>query len=144
MDVYSVTLHVLGLLLLILECSQALSCWHCIADNCEGNPEENYKAVKRDCLEGQFCQKVMFRMQSDIGTTKYSSTVRSCSEDCLDQDDFENCTDWLYTTRGCLKRMCCDDEDLCNAATQQPVAFLQRWNCVLLVLVGAVVIWLSS
>ena len=61
-------------------------------------------------------QKVFFEMQSDVTTTKYRSLVRSCAEHCVDQDDFRNCSAWQLTTMGCVRRTCCDDEDLCNAA----------------------------
>lgn len=49
-------LLLLVFLMLLAGSVAALSCWHCIADNCEQNPEDNYKAAKRQCLEGQFCQ----------------------------------------------------------------------------------------
>lgn len=62
-------------------------------------------------------QKVTFEMHSDVGSATYSSVVRSCAENCMDQDDFrQNCSHWLLTTRGCVKRTCCNDEDLCNGA----------------------------
>ncbi|XP_025095610.1 uncharacterized protein LOC112564765 isoform X2 [Pomacea canaliculata] len=117
MKVYAQLMHVLGVVIVLPGSVAALSCWHCIADNCEQNPEDNYKAAKRQCLEGQFCQKVTFEMHSDVGSATYSSVVRSCAENCMDQDDFrQNCSNWLLTTRGCVKRTCCNDEDLCNGA----------------------------
>jgi hypothetical protein len=57
-------------------------------------------------------------MQSDIkANTMFSSTVRSCAEKCEAQDDFVNCTIWQLSIRGCVKRTCCDDDDLCNSAS---------------------------
>ncbi|XP_070212270.1 uncharacterized protein [Littorina saxatilis] len=123
MDLYSVTaLYVWGLVLMLLGRTEGLNCWHCIADNCEQSPEDNYKASEKTCQPGQQCQKVFFQMQSDVTTTLYSSVVRSCAEQCVEQDDFFNCTDWQFTTRGCVRRNCCGDEDLCNAS--QPVHFI--------------------
>ena len=33
-----------------------LQCWHCVADDCNKDPDDNYKAVKKDCEPGQACQ----------------------------------------------------------------------------------------
>ncbi|XP_076461971.1 uncharacterized protein LOC143294382 [Babylonia areolata] len=116
MDVCSLlVLHLWGLLL-FLGAGEGLNCWHCIAENCDQNPEDNYKAYKTECQPGQQCQKVYFKMKSDVKATEYSSTVRSCAEQCQDQDDFPNCTEWQSITRGCVRRSCCSDDDLCNAA----------------------------
>ena len=72
-------------------------------------------------------------MQSDVGTAVYTSTVRSCAETCVEQDDFRNCTHWLYTTSGCVRRNCCA-EDLCNRVTSSrpsraalPLALAATW-----------------
>lgn len=89
-------------------------------------------------VSDDFCvmhvQKVFFEMQSDVTTTKYRSLVRSCAERCEDQDDFANCSTWQLTTMGCVRRTCCDDEDLCNAATQRHLASA-GWGLVVTVAV---------
>ncbi|XP_046332997.1 uncharacterized protein LOC124115881 [Haliotis rufescens] len=94
----------------------ALQCWHCIADNCDINPSENYKATKKVCQPNQCCQKVIFAMYSPTDNVKYTSTVRSCAGECYSHDDFENCTDDQYNTRGCVTKTCCDNQDFCNTA----------------------------
>ena len=63
-------------------------------------------------------QKVYFEMQSDTDSVKYTSTVRSCAEDCVTQDDFLDCDVITYSTRGCVRRDCCRDDDLCNTGAQ--------------------------
>ncbi|ESO99854.1 hypothetical protein LOTGIDRAFT_173458 [Lottia gigantea] len=103
--------------------TESLKCWHCVADNCEEDPQNNYKASQKTCLEGQICQKVYFEMYSTEDDVKYKSLVRSCAEDCSSSNDFYNCSNDLYTTRGCIKRSCCDDEDLCNNSHKNFTAF---------------------
>lgn len=117
MDLCWITVpQLLCTLLIFVGQVDSLSCWQCIADNCEVNPESNYKAERKACRQGQQCQKVFFEMVSDVSTTKYSSLVRSCAEQCVDQDDFLNCTKWMHTSRGCIRRSCCHDQDMCNSA----------------------------
>lgn len=74
-------------------------------------------------------QKVVFEMKSDVGDAKYTSIVRSCAENCFNQDDHldNNCTGFKYTTRGCLKRTCCNDKNFCNVAD---VTSFPIWNFV--------------
>ncbi|CAG5131051.1 unnamed protein product [Candidula unifasciata] len=107
--------------------SHGLVCWHCIADNCDMNPEENSRAEQKSCLEGQTCQKVFFEMESDIDDNKYRSTVRSCADECIPHNDFINCSSELRTTRGCVKRACCNDDDLCNSGD---ATHSQPWTVV--------------
>lgn len=95
-----------------------LSCWHCIAENCAEDPSDNYKASKKQCSEGQMCQKVYFQMYSKIEGRGYESTVRGCSSNCKLRDDFTNCSTLLKESRGCIQRSCCSDSDLCNSANQ--------------------------
>ena len=33
-----------------------IKCWHCISEDCHLDPGENYKAVEKQCLTGQYCQ----------------------------------------------------------------------------------------
>nr|KAG5688101.1 hypothetical protein BaRGS_031294 [Batillaria attramentaria] len=82
-------------------------------------------------------------MKSDVDTTLYMSTVRSCAEDCANQDDFDNCTDHQYTTRGCLTRMCCNDEDLCNSA-RPGLSIFSRWSALLLAVFASFLVVLAS
>ncbi|XP_059177472.1 uncharacterized protein LOC131956878, partial [Physella acuta] len=91
------------------------------------------------CYQGQKCQKVVFEMLSEPNT-KYTSTVRSCADECIPQDDFlnNNCTDDIYTSRGCVQRVCCDDNDLCNTAENSFSNFLT------LVLTSSACWWISS
>jgi hypothetical protein len=35
---------------------QSLRCWHCIADDCDKDPSDNYKASGKLCNPGQSCQ----------------------------------------------------------------------------------------
>ena len=79
-------------------------------------------------------------MQSDIGDARYKSTVRSCAEQCEPQDDYKNCTKDLYITRGCVRRMCCQDEDLCNTAHSKPASLW--WLAA--VVTPAIAVWLSA
>ncbi|KAL5007644.1 hypothetical protein ScPMuIL_016450 [Solemya velum] len=103
-------------ILWLVDCTLSLTCWQCIADNCEQPPDSNYKATKKYCKEGQKCQKVYFEMFSTTDNRKYVSTVRGCAADCQSKNDHENCSRELYTTRGCIKRTCCSDQDLCNSS----------------------------
>ena len=65
-------------------------------------------------------QKVYFEMieESDAGRAiaLHTSTVRGCSTGCLDRNDFQNCTNQLKTSRGCVRKDCCNDGDLCNSS----------------------------
>ncbi|KAH9513388.1 hypothetical protein Btru_034813 [Bulinus truncatus] len=73
--------------------------------------------------------KVVFEMYSEDDKKKYQSTVRSCADQCIPQDDFANCTDTLYHTRGCVHRVCCDDNDMCNSAPN----VMSWWWCVFII-----------
>ncbi|XP_033762521.1 uncharacterized protein LOC117344032 [Pecten maximus] len=107
----------LSLLLLLTDCVWTLKCWHCIADDCDKDPGGNYKAVERTCEAGQYCQKIFFEMFSTTDNRKYKSTVRGCAWDCLDKNDFTNCTRDMFSSRGCIEKSCCADKDLCNRAS---------------------------
>ena len=78
-------------------------------------------------------------MQSDIDDARYKSTVRSCAEQCEPRDDYQNCTRDLYITRGCVRRMCCHNNDLCNSAARLTSISL----AVILVFVGSTV-WVGT
>ncbi|XP_061185676.1 uncharacterized protein LOC133193760 isoform X2 [Saccostrea echinata] len=100
-------LHVSGI-------SLGLKCWHCISKNCDLDPSENYKAVKKECSPGQYCQKVYYSMYSTMDNRIYDSTVRGCAWNCLPKNDFKNCSSELHGSRGCVTKNCCRDSDLCN------------------------------
>ena len=61
-----------------------------------------------------FFQKVYFEMHSTLYDKQFVSTVRSCAWDCVPQNDFSNCSRDLYSSRGCIEKLCCNDNDLCN------------------------------
>ncbi|XP_060586412.1 uncharacterized protein LOC132742109 [Ruditapes philippinarum] len=115
-------LPVLATCLLYVVNVQSLRCWHCIAEDCAEDPSDNYKASEKLCNPGQSCQKVYFEMleESDEGrpVAMHTSTVRGCSTDCMDKNDFTNCTHKLKTSRGCVRKDCCNDGDLCNSTYQ--------------------------
>jgi hypothetical protein len=76
---------------------------------------------------------VYFEMleESDDGRpfAVHTSTVRGCSTNCIDRNDFTNCTNKLKTSRGCVRKYCSNDGDLCNNTTQisynlYPVIFI--------------------
>ncbi|XP_048754631.1 uncharacterized protein LOC125665791 isoform X1 [Ostrea edulis] len=97
--------------------AMGIKCWHCISKNCHLEPSENYQAVKKQCLTGQFCQKVFYSMYSTMDNKIYYSTVRGCAWNCLPKNDFKNCSSELHGSRGCVTRNCCRDNDLCNKGT---------------------------
>lgn len=97
-----------------------IHCWHCIGDNCDLDPTDNYRAYKRHCNPGQHCQKVYYEMFYEMKAAPSllcQSTVRGCSTDCVPKNDFINCSHDLRTTRGCVRKDCCADADLCNAGS---------------------------
>ncbi|CAL1538354.1 unnamed protein product [Lymnaea stagnalis] len=102
--------------LCLVDISYGLKCWHCIAENCHLDPQDHSTAESRVCYQGQTCQKVVFEMMSETEKVTYKSTVRSCADECIPQNDFNNCTIEQYTSRGCVRRVCCDDSDMCNSA----------------------------
>lgn len=63
-------------------------------------------------------QKVYFEMVevTKDGEVTHKSTVRGCSTNCIERNDFMNCTEIEKTSRGCVRKDCCDDKDLCNSA----------------------------
>ncbi|WAQ93586.1 hypothetical protein MAR_006057 [Mya arenaria] len=95
-----------------------IQCWQCIAGNCSEDPTGNYKATKKTCNFGQACQKVYFEMLEETENANYihMSTVRGCSSECTSRDDVINCTLQQRTSRGCVRKDCCSDTDLCNNA----------------------------
>ncbi|XP_063420569.1 uncharacterized protein LOC134705781 [Mytilus trossulus] len=102
--------------LLFIGCCCALKCWHCISDNCDIDPDDNERAEQRTCKRGQYCQKVYFEMHSTFENKQLYSTVRGCAWDCSPKNDFRNCSRDLYSSRGCIEKMCCNDNDLCNGS----------------------------
>ncbi|XP_062583658.1 uncharacterized protein LOC134245387 isoform X1 [Saccostrea cucullata] len=105
----------------LFECigiSLGLKCWHCISKDCDLDPSENYKAVKKQCSPGQYCQKVYYSMYSTMDNRIYDSTVRGCAWNCLPKNDFENCSSELHGSRGCVTKNCCRDSDLCNTGSR--------------------------
>ncbi|XP_052805440.1 uncharacterized protein LOC128234880 isoform X1 [Mya arenaria] len=97
---------------------EGLQCWHCIADDCSDDPSGNYKATEKLCIAEQACQKVYFEMleETERGNFIHTSTVRGCSSGCKSRNDFSNCTHQQRTSRGCVRKDCCSDTDLCNSA----------------------------
>ena len=61
-------------------------------------------------------QKVYFEMHSTFYDKQFYSTVRGCAWDCVPQNDFRNCSRDLYSSRGCIEKLCCNDNDLCNSS----------------------------
>lgn len=120
--------------LLLIVSSDCLRCWHCIADNCVDDPSDNYKASEKLCRYGQFCQKVYFEMVEETGEGNviHKSTVRGCSTDCIERNDFLNCTEQLKNSRGCVRKHCCDDGDLCNSASDLPTFVQSLFYTVIL------------
>ena len=55
-------------------------------------------------------------MFSETEKRGYKSTVRGCSPGCTPRDDFLNCTTQLKNSRGCIRKDCCNDNDLCNGS----------------------------
>nr|XP_022309365.1 uncharacterized protein LOC111115075 isoform X2 [Crassostrea virginica] len=98
-----------------------IKCWHCISEDCHLDPSENYKAVEKQCLSGQYCQKVYYSMYSTMDNRIYDSTVRGCAWNCLPKNDFQNCSTELHGSRGCVVRNCCRDNDLCNEGSRTNV-----------------------
>ncbi|CAH1788017.1 unnamed protein product [Owenia fusiformis] len=107
----------IGVFLTLKGMCLGLQCWQCLADDCQEDPSKNYKATKRNCKPGESCQKVYYEVHSLIDKRDYDSTVRSCSSgQCEPQNDFLNCTEGIKLNPGCIRRTCCNDRDLCNAA----------------------------
>jgi len=52
--------------------------------------------------------------ETDTGTMEHRSVVRGCSAMCESRNDFESCTEQQLTSRGCVRKDCCNDGDLCN------------------------------
>ncbi|XP_060551831.1 uncharacterized protein LOC132713314 [Ruditapes philippinarum] len=107
----------------------AFKCWKCIAHDCNANLEDNYKAAKVKCHEGQMCMKVRYRMFDNV--THYDSVIRTCTDSNCDTssiDDFFSCiaNPAKYMIGGCTLRSCCDDKDLCNISSNMltPVLFI--------------------
>lgn len=131
-------LFVLGTLLCISGMSVGIKCWHCISKDCQLDPSENYKAVKKQCLTGQYCQKVYYSMYSTMDNMVYESTVRGCAWDCLPKDDFQNCSSELHGSRGCVTRNCCRDNDLCNQGSRtNSVLTSSHLSCLFLLVLSS-------
>ncbi|XP_052805488.1 uncharacterized protein LOC128234907 [Mya arenaria] len=111
-------LQVVALMSALWTVVEGIQCWHCIAEDCAADPSANYKATKKACKSGQSCQKVYFEMLdvTDNGNFIHTSTVRSCSSECKSRDDFINCTELQRNSRGCIRKDCCSDTDLCNSS----------------------------
>ena len=64
-----------------------------------------------------FLQKVYYKVFSESDNRVYESTVRSCSlGQCVPRDDFRNCTQDKLVFPGCVRKDCCQNTNLCNAA----------------------------
>ncbi|KAL4222500.1 hypothetical protein ACF0H5_018539 [Mactra antiquata] len=123
------------ILVLFFGCVHGLRCWHCISDDCDEALADNYKASKKVCRPGQSCQKVYFEMieRDDDGRSYiHKSTVRGCSENCEDRNDFAvNCSEILKTSRGCVRKDCCTDGDLCNNSSDiSPIVYVVICVCL--------------
>ena len=57
--------HAIFILLCCLGEVTSLRCWQCIADDCDMDPSDNYKAWKKPCRPGQVCQ-VSTHLQAHI------------------------------------------------------------------------------
>ncbi|XP_060086196.1 uncharacterized protein LOC132565565 [Ylistrum balloti] len=117
----SYTGHViLWTLLMTTVTVQSLECWKCISNDCEGNPELNYKARKTTCGEDASCMKVRYKMYYNLTKTVFDSIIRTCSSgECIPvtEKDFAECItdDRLYMVTGCSLRSCCNDKNYCNS-----------------------------
>ena len=78
-------------------------------------------------------QKVYFEMYSETDQKGYRSTVRGCSTACQPRNDFMNCTRELKTTRGCIRKDCCHDSDLCNHSNIMTSSSYVALTCLILV-----------
>lgn len=123
-------------LCLIIYDVDCLLCWHCIADNCANDPSDSYLASEKMCHPGQTCQKTYFEMFESGDNASYKvhkSTVRGCSTDCQERDDFTNCTEIIKTSRGCVRKSCCA-EDLCNDAYQRRFVFSNFISIIIIII----------
>ncbi|WAQ93582.1 hypothetical protein MAR_006053 [Mya arenaria] len=75
------------------------------------------KRPQRNCVSLSK-HKVYFEMleETERGNFIHTSTVRGCSSGCKSRNDFRNCTHQQRTSRGCVRKDCCSDTDLCNSA----------------------------
>lgn len=108
------------ILLLVIAMVQSLECWKCISDDCDGNPELNYKARKTTCGEDASCMKVRYKMYYNLTKTVYDSIIRTCSSgECIPvtESDFAHCLtdERVYLVTGCSLRKCCNDKNYCNS-----------------------------
>ncbi|XP_021366885.1 uncharacterized protein LOC110459112 [Mizuhopecten yessoensis] len=111
---------ILWVLILTIVRVHSLECWKCISDDCEGNPEINYRARKTTCGEDASCMKVRYKMYYNLTKTVFDSIIRTCSSgECkpVTEKDFAKCTkdDRLYMVNGCSLRTCCNDQNYCNS-----------------------------
>ncbi|XP_033761938.1 uncharacterized protein LOC117343611 [Pecten maximus] len=111
---------ILWTLLLPIVSVQSLECWKCISDDCDGNPELNYKARKTTCGEEASCMKVRYKMYYNLTKTVFDSIIRTCSSgECkpVTERDFAHCLtdDRVYMVTGCSLRTCCNDKNYCNS-----------------------------
>ncbi|XP_067650038.1 uncharacterized protein [Haliotis asinina] len=107
------------LLLSAVECAASLQCWKCIADNCDEDPDGNYKAAKMTCASDRSsCMKVEYSLDQNHTGNIHRSVIRTCSAGaCVPVTDnqFSDCTTRKnHHVLGCIKRQCCDDRDMCN------------------------------
>ncbi|ELT90385.1 hypothetical protein CAPTEDRAFT_228978 [Capitella teleta] len=107
-----------------------LECWQCIADDCQLNPANNYKAFKVRCRDGESCQKVVYKGRDYVTQTDYHAITRSCSQqECLPHVD--NCTENLLMNPGCMTRYCCPFSMCNNAPAASPALLLLQCAFVL-------------
>ncbi|XP_041367126.1 uncharacterized protein LOC121381830 [Gigantopelta aegis] len=105
-------------ILTTVQCAAPLECWKCIADNCQDDPQNNYKAYKVTCMERSVCMKVEYSMNTNNSAGILHSVIRTCSAGpCVPVSDeaYKACSSQKkYFIDGCIRRTCCDDKNLCN------------------------------
>ncbi|XP_052094893.1 uncharacterized protein LOC127730500 [Mytilus californianus] len=113
-----IVLMKLGLLIISIQGTYGIKCWKCISDDCDGDPENNYKAEKVSCKKGESCLKVLYQMHDN--KTRYESVIRTCSSgECVPTPlyEYDECLskDHGYLVLGCSMRLCCH-ESMCNSS----------------------------
>ena len=73
-------------------------------------------------------------MHSTYDNKRFHSTVRGCAWNCVQQNDFANCSRELYSSRGCIEKLCCNDNDLCNNSNTNHVTKFPRMFGAILIL----------
>lgn len=123
--------------------AHGLECWKCIADNCGGDPDINYKAKRMTCGVDASCMKVRYQMFDNV--TTYDSIIRTCSSGAcvpVTVTDFKQCISdpRLYMVSGCSHRSCCNDKNLCNSADRSRQHFLCLSTIVFIVYISVMIL----